>query len=711
MSLGMSFATQAMSAEQLLSGKKFVYRADGKRINEVFEDFAAAESVPIVIDRGVEGVVNAEFNARPEDFLAGMSKTYNLVWYFDGVTLFIYPSSAMSSKLFRMKGYGKEEINAMLRSMELGDNRFPLRFNQREQTVMVYGPPRHLELLQTVIDTLDQGARSRASLSIRIFPLKYASAGDRVTGDARIPGLATTLNNLFGDGKQISGDNAQVREAKQAASNAIYGSPEKLKAMQSAYGAGRGGSNGGKNDLIGATLKNAADAADANDPNRRSNGEGPDAEKPFFQAEEGSNSIIVRGDPKRMGEYESLIRQLDVRQDLIEIEATIIDVSSDAFDSLGIDWNLTGSRGSVNFTPGAGAAASTGSTSSGVGGLVPNITTIINDGGRALMARIRALEGKGKAKVLARPKVLGSANRTAVMSDKRTASVRVAGNLDANLFTIEAGTTLQVLPQIIPGDDNGASREVRLTLYIEDGNFEGQVVDSVPIIKHTEIRTEAAIKEGESILIGGISVESTAEARAGVPLLSSIPGIGGLFRYSESSGRRSERMFLITPKLANKQPPALAQIQNAPVPATGLAGMSALPNNANAAAAVVPVPVAVPARATPSLAATPQAVTYLRPAIWVMPKVNAYTEAKNTVPAVVPAPVPTQQSIPAATPNPSAYNQLAVANAKNSASAAKAPRPSKDDSNCAAYALGFAQKGKTTPGCGAKPGSTATASR
>ena len=175
-----------------------------------------------------------------------------------------------------------------------------------------------------------------------------------------------------------------------------------------------------------------------------------------------------------------------------------------------------------------------------------NITTLLGDAGRQLLSHIRALEGKGKAHVLARPKVLGAVNRTATMTDKRVASVRVAGNLDANLFSVEAGTTMSVTPQVVTFGDH---REVRLSLSIQDGDFEGISVDQVPIVKQTEINTEATVREGESLLIGGISVESDLDGTTGVPFLSHIPLIGAAFRNHDASRSHTERLFLLTPKI------------------------------------------------------------------------------------------------------------------------------------------------------------------
>ncbi len=516
--------------------KHFTYRADGKKLTEVLQDFASSQGLPVVIDPGVDGTVNANFNTGAEQFLAAMTRTYGVIWYFDGTTLFIYPSRAMQSRVFRMRGYDRQQVRQMLGSLGLGDARFPLRFDDANQTLLAYGPPRHIELVSTVLEQLERGNFDRVGKSITVVPLHYATAADRSFGNTTIPGLVSTLNNLFSSGQKKSDPVGDL-----AANSAAIGkeASDRMRAAQSTYGFKMT-----PNTPVSSDEGKRNDGARANELASARPVEAFDSERPYFQAEQSTNAIIVRGLPDRMKEYETLIHQLDVSQDLVEIEASIIDVSADDFDSLGIDWTFT-ADGVQRFsmTPGT-PATSGGAVQDTLAGA--NITTLIGDAGRNLLNHIRALEGKGKAHILARPKVLGAVNRTATMTDKRVASVRVAGNLDASLYSVEAGTTLQVTPQIISYGDH---REVRLSLSIQDGDFEGQTVDAVPVVKQTEIDTEAIVREGSSLLIGGISVESSSDGTTGIPLLSHIPLVGGLFRSTDKSHSHSERMFLLTPKI------------------------------------------------------------------------------------------------------------------------------------------------------------------
>jgi type III secretion protein C len=672
--LGLASIT-ASAASAAWQEKTFVYSAEGKKLAEVLQDFAASQSIPIVIESGVEGTVNGQFKLAPQAFLAAMQKTFGLIWYFDGVTMYIYPSRAMQSKVFRLRGYDKTQVKQMLSSLGLGDARFPLRYNETEQTLLASGPPRHIELVSTVIDTLDEGLKEQVGQSIRIVPLRYAFAADRVSGSSTVPGLVSTLNKAFSAGADggagaaggaPTGINALLARPS-ADIGAILGQAQKRSAAESTYGQK-------------SPNADTDSAAKADPPSSGGAGSGKDRivagkssnDKPFFQAEESTNSVIINGPPSRMDQYEKIVHQLDVAQELVEIEATIIDVSTDQFDALGFDWQYTDTgRGSIAVSPVGNAAGTTQSVLTGA-----NITTVLTDAGRQLLSRIRALEGNGKAKIVARPKVLGVVNRTASMSDKRVASVRVAGNLDTNLFTVEAGTTMQVLPQVVPYADH---REVRLTLFIEDGNFETEFVDEVPIVRRTEIRTEATIREGESLLIGGISVESESSGRSGVPGLSRIPILGALFRYDQKSAKRSERLFLLTPKVVQTNRVAAAAV---------------------AAPPALVAPVAPPALVAPAPAPAPPPVAPMAPAEpRTTPQAADKAPADNVPQPSVPGPstAPAAPSAPASS-NPPVRTETPVSLARvsfvpNAAAANEAPAPKavapKAVEECAAVALGL----------------------
>lgn len=538
---------------------RFVYRAEGKRLTDVLQDFAASQGAPAVVADGVEGVVNANFDARPREFLDGIARAYNLLWYHDGTALYFYPGRAVQSRLFRLKGFRRQQVTNLLRSLELGDKRYPIRYDDGSSTLYVSGPPRHVELISAALDALDAGVIESTARTVRVFALQFAAAADRQMGETMVPGVASTLRKLYSGEGETTGNAAaesidKIKEMTRKKASAVVPMPTSSQFLPPLPRA------------------NAKDGAARSEPNGSPKG-GAEADEtpPRFEPDEGSNSIIVHGRADRMAEYESLIRRLDQKPRLVELEATIIEVNSDSIDALGVNWSVRGSNSSVSLigpatvTPGAANAFALG--------------TVIADAGRELLARVNALQGEGKARVLSKPSVLGVANRAAVMREKRVATVRVAGNLEANLFQIEAGTLLEMTPQV--SDTQGS--DIKLSLYIEDGSFETRVVDQVPIVKKTEIRTEAYVREGESLLIGGITVESEQTQDNSVPGLSRIPLLGGIFRSSERQTLRTERLFLITPRLlgAGVRPAAAAAsaaasaVQAAPADAAASAAQAA----------------------------------------------------------------------------------------------------------------------------------------
>lgn len=537
------FCVQSSSATgSELPTKQFVYKADSRKLPDVLQDFAAALEVPVMVAEGVDGTVNGKFNLSPRSFLDLMSSAYGLTWYYDGAVLFVYPSRANQSKVLFLRDFGADRIERLLQTLKLGDKRFPLKYDAQEKTLVISGPPRHLELVESLVDALSERGREEGRKVVRVFPLQYAAASDQFIGGATVTGMVTMLNQVYGSNataSQKSGTATQNGIANALLPmQAMYGvTPEgrglqeKLserseKNINSAAGTfSLGGSNAAPNERVGKAAKqiNSAPAEE---------------ERPYFTADDANNAVIVMGLPHRMPTYHDLIKQLDVVSDLIELEATIIDVRHDDAASIGINWSAKNRSTEVAYSPVAGIAGAAGS--------VFQLTTLSADLTRQLLLTVSALQQQGRARVVARPRVLGVANRVATMKDTRVASIRVAGNLSSNLYSLETGTQIEVIPRKIFIDGTPA---IKLALSIQDGSFDSSTVDAIPIVKRTEIATEAYVGAGEGLLIGGISTESESVSQAGLPGLSQIPVFGALFRTTDEQTTRRERLFLITPRV------------------------------------------------------------------------------------------------------------------------------------------------------------------
>ena len=531
--------TAAMAVTELPK-KPFVYKADSRKLPDVLQDLAATMELPITIAEGVDGTVNGKFNLTPASFLDLMSSAYNLTWYFDGSALFVYPSRANQSKVLFLRDFGAERIERLLQSLKLGDKRFPLRYDAAEKTLVVSGPPRHLELIDAMVDAISQRGREEGRRVVRVFPLKYASANDQKMGGSTVTGMVTMLNQVYGAGSKSEGRGEPANPSQTATAlspmSAIYGARPEAASLQAKAvdRTDRSLGSAGAAFSLGpaASDRSAARTASAIAPTPI------DDDRPVFTSDDANNAVIVMGLPHRMPVYADLIKQLDVASDLIELEATIIDVRHDDANSIGVNWQAAKSNRQFGYDSPASIAAGVGS--------VFQLTTISADLSRQLLLTINALEQQGRARVVARPRVVGVANRTATMKDTRSASVRVSGNLSSNLYSLETGTQIEVTSRKVQVDGMQA---IKMALSIQDGSFDSNTVDQIPIVNRTEISTEAYVGDGEGLLIGGISSESDSSSQAGLPGLSRIPLFGALFRTTEDASSRRERLFLITPRI------------------------------------------------------------------------------------------------------------------------------------------------------------------
>jgi type III secretion protein C len=176
-----------------------------------------------------------------------------------------------------------------------------------------------------------------------------------------------------------------------------------------------------------------------------------------------------------------------------------------------------------------------------------NFTTIIGSmADEFFLARVNVLEAQGKAKIISRPSIITFDNIESHFKHTNTFYVRVAGDGDASLFQISTGITLKVTPHII---DNSGAPEIQLVVNIEDGAITEEQVDGLPVVKNSRINTQAVVKENESLLIGGLIHEDEGTVEHKVPVLGDIPILGHLFRYKKDETSKSERLFLIAPKV------------------------------------------------------------------------------------------------------------------------------------------------------------------
>ncbi|ATM97547.1 type III secretion outer membrane pore, YscC/HrcC family [Yersinia frederiksenii] len=254
---------------------------------------------------------------------------------------------------------------------------------------------------------------------------------------------------------------------------------------------------------------------------------------PLFSADPRQNAVIIRDRQVNMPLYGSLIAQLDQRPVQIEISVTIIDVDAGDISQLGIDWSASTSIG------GAGISFNSGNAKSNADGF----STVIGDTGN-FMVRLNALQKNSRARVLSRPSVVTLNNIQAVLDKNVTFYTKLQGDKVAKLESVTSGSLLRVTPRMINSD---GVKEVMLNLNIQDGQQQAPISSSEPLpeIQNSDISTQATLRVGQSLLLGGFIQDKQIESQNKIPLLGDIPLLGGLFRSTEKQSHSVVRLFLI----------------------------------------------------------------------------------------------------------------------------------------------------------------------
>ncbi|MBR7963672.1 type III secretion system outer membrane ring subunit SctC [Burkholderia vietnamiensis] len=556
------------------------YSADSKDIKEVLRDFAASQNIPADISKDVTGSVTGKFHMTPQRFLDTLASSFGFVWYFDGQVLDIVLPEEIKSTLVKLDHAKTADLRDTLAGMQLADPRFKITYDDAHGAAIVNGPPNYVKLVSDVAARLDSRTSHRAGTVVRVFRLQHAWSMDRTFNadgtSYTLPGVATVLNNIYHPNQAATSPTDPTRSATNVANvqrpNAVAdvtgGNGQSLMpplpagGQAGAYnnGAGGGTAQGLLAGLTGRPSPQLAGVA-AKGALPAVGGLGQkDDELPVIQADQRTNAVLIRDTPDRMYQYPDLISLLDVKPRLVEIEAHIFEVDEGALAQLGVNWTAHNSHidlqtgngleaqntYSGTLAPNFGNTTLSGGVTAAAGPAGAALTTVLGNAGRYLLANVSALEANNKARIEASPKVATLDNIEADMNNQTQFFVRVSGYTSASLFSVSTGVSLRVLPMVV--EENGR-RQIKLDVAIQDGQLSGQSVDNIPVITSSNINTSAFVNEGEALLVAGYKTDSRARSSTGVPLLSRIPLIGGLFRYTDRDDSHMERLFLLTPRI------------------------------------------------------------------------------------------------------------------------------------------------------------------
>ncbi|AJE02903.1 type IV pilus secretin PilQ [Geobacter pickeringii] len=263
-----------------------------------------------------------------------------------------------------------------------------------------------------------------------------------------------------------------------------------------------------------------------------------------------TNRVIVKDIAPSVEDMKFLLKNLDLPERQVMIEARIVEASSDFTRDIGVQWGLhtdksagsTNVLGISNADSGFGGILSGTAASTGTFG--PGLATGITFGkiisGGTLDLKLSAAATTGQVKIISTPKVVTLNNKAAKISQGQSIPYQTTSAEGTKTEFVEAALTLEVTPHI--SADGSVAMKIKAS-----NNSAG--TGSPPPINKKEATTELLVKNGETTVIGGIYVDSDTDSDQGVPFLKDIPLLGHLFKSSTKTKNKTELLIFITPKV------------------------------------------------------------------------------------------------------------------------------------------------------------------
>ncbi|WP_405078232.1 type III secretion system outer membrane ring subunit SctC [Pectobacterium carotovorum] len=485
----------------------YAYSAEQTPLSAILTDFANSHGVDLVLGNIADNEVTAKIRAdNPALFLDRLALEHRFQWFVYNNALYVSPQDEQASVRLEISPDAAPDIKQALSGIGLLDTRFGWGELPEEGVVLVTGPQAYIDLIRNFSQQREKQDERR---KVMIFPLRYASVSDRTLQyrdqKVTIPGVATILNELM-DGQ---------RAAPAGASGPMPVQPDNgMEAMRD------------------STRSLMTRLATRNNPGRNGEASGRVTLSGKISADVRNNALLIRDDEKRRAEYQQLVEHIDVPQNLVNIDAIILDVDRTAMSRLEANWQ-----------------AQLGNVSAGSTMMMGRSTLFVSDFKR-FFADIQALEGEGTASIVANPSVLTLENQPAIVDFSRTAFITATGERVADIQSVTAGTSLQVTPRVI---GEGAQRSIQLVIDIEDGQVETGREGEASGVKRGTVSTQALIGENRALVLGGFHVEESGDRDRRIPILGDIPLLGQLFTSTRHEVSRRERLFILTPHLVGDQ--------------------------------------------------------------------------------------------------------------------------------------------------------------
>ena len=275
-----------------------------------------------------------------------------------------------------------------------------------------------------------------------------------------------------------------------------------------------------------------------------------------------TNSLLIKDTQAKLDEIRALIEQIDVPVRQVMIEARIVTLSSNFKDELGVKWSGGSTLDSQDRAVGVGGRGSTGSKDdsgdpafglsgdnvftdlSVTGGASSALSIGFATNGTILNLELSALLSDGGGEVISQPKVITADKTKAVIKSGKEIPYEEKTSSGATSVAFkDAVLGLEVTPQITPDG------RVIMDIKINNDDTTSEASNNVPIISTNEISTQVLVKDGETVVLGGVFKQTKGKSVSKVPVLGDIPYVGALFRKTTEQDDKEELLVFITPRI------------------------------------------------------------------------------------------------------------------------------------------------------------------
>lgn len=269
--------------------------------------------------------------------------------------------------------------------------------------------------------------------------------------------------------------------------------------------------------------------------------------------DQNTNSVIVVTSPENAELIQQILAQLDKIPEQVMIETIIVEASLDASEKLGVEWQYIQNKA-------FGTTGKTGTANQDFGlranNTLPQGFRYTLSGG-ALTGFLNLFQSDSKFNVLSTPRIFTSNNVEAQINISQRVPFVVSqrtdanGNLTYNYEFEDVGIVLTVTPRITSGG------YVTMDVSQTANDLQGFTSFNAPIVNQRQADTTVAVKDGETVILGGIMRSTVTSTVSKIPLLGDLPILGNLFKSTNKTNQKTELLVFLTPRVVRNSDEAL----------------------------------------------------------------------------------------------------------------------------------------------------------